>query len=228
MLDGEADVAENLPLFPLGTVLFPGMVLPLHLFEERYRRLMTERRHEDPVFGVELTRRGREVADEPEVHDIGVAASLIGAGEYEDGRWDVIVRGGRRFRIVAGDWSAGYLTGSVEWLEEPPGVPESAALDPLAEQASLLFDRFLRALERTVGEELPRKDLPTRPAERAWALCSRLPVETWERQRLLEISSTAERLEELVATLRREHDLLVNTGIGGSAPHHPGSGFSVN
>ncbi|MFM9108859.1 MAG: LON peptidase substrate-binding domain-containing protein [Chloroflexota bacterium] len=221
-------MVTTLPLFPLGTVLFPGMFLPLHLFEERYRRLMTERRHEEPVFGIVLTRRGREVGEQPEIHDLGVAASLVAAGEYADGRWDVIVMGGRRFRFVGGDWSQGYLTGEIEWLEDAAVADDGATLAALADAAAQQFERFLIALERTFGEELPRKELPADPSERAWALCARLPVETWDKQRLLEAATTADRLTEFIAMTRRERDLLVNTGIGGSAGSHAGLGFSPN
>src|SRR5262245_23460490 len=94
----EAAVVESLPVFPLGTVLFPGMVLPLHIFEDRYRRLMRDRQGAEPIFGVALTSRGQEVGDEAEIHRVGTAASLVGAGRYPDGRWDVVVQGGRRFR----------------------------------------------------------------------------------------------------------------------------------
>ena len=107
---------ERIPLFPLGVVLFPGMLLPLHLFEERYRRLMQVRRGNDPIFGVVLTRQGREVGDQPEVHEVGTAATLLGAGRYPDGRYDIVVRGGRRFRVEEGDWASSYLTASVSWL----------------------------------------------------------------------------------------------------------------
>jgi Lon protease-like protein len=224
----EVLVSESLPLFPLGTVLLPGMYLPLHLFEERYRRLITERRHEDPVFGIVLTRRGREVGDTPEVHPVGVAATLVAAGEYEDGRWDVVVQGGEVFRILDGDWEKGYLTGRIEWIAETPGDDDPERIASLADTASTQFDRFLQALERVVGEELPRKPLPDNPAERAWAIAHRLPVETWDKQRLLEAPTTADRLRDVIAISRRERDLLVNTGIGGTSGHHAGSGFSPN
>jgi Lon protease-like protein len=93
----EATVGEPLPLFPLGTVLFPGMLLPLHVFEERYRTLMRDQQGRDPIFGVVLTSQGREVADTPEIHRVGTAASLVAAGRYPDGRYDLVVRGGRGF-----------------------------------------------------------------------------------------------------------------------------------
>lgn len=221
-------VAELLPLFPLGTVLLPGMYLPLHLFEERYRRLITERRHADPVFGIVLTRRGREVGENPEIHDTGVAATLVAAGEYADGRWDVIVQGGERFRVLNGNWDKGYMTGTIDWLGDPPGEDTPDRIAALADTAAEQFERFLKALERAVGEEVPRQPLPEDPAGRAWAISHRLPVESWDKQRLLESPTTAHRLIDLIAMCRREHDLLVNTGIGGAAGGYAGSGFSPN
>ena len=107
---------ERIPLFPLGVVLFPGMLLPLHLFEERYRRLMQVHQGNDPIFGVVLTRQGREVGDQPQVHEVGTAATLVAAGRYPDGRYDIVVRGGRRFRVEEGDWASSYLTASVSWF----------------------------------------------------------------------------------------------------------------
>jgi hypothetical protein len=70
--------------------------------------------------------------------------------------------------------------------------------------------------------------LPDDPAALAWAVCARLPLDTWERQRLLEQTTTRERLLDLGAVLRRERDLLLATGVGGAAVAHPGVHFSAN
>ena len=218
---------ERLPLFPLGTVLFPGMLLPLHVFEERYRRLMRERAGVDPIFGVVLTRRGREVGDQPEIHDVGTAASLVGAGRYPDGRYDLVVRGGRRFSVAAGDWDRGYLTATVTWLEEEPGLP-SHTLAPLAERVARAYDHFLTTFAQATGLDVPREDLDTEPHALAHSICARLPLDTWERQRLLEDASTTDRLTRLLAILRRERDLLHETGAGGATVAHPGARFSAN
>ena len=100
------------------------MALPLHIFEQRYRTMITRRMNEDPMFGVVLTRSGREVGDQPEVHDVGTAASLLEAIRYDDGRYDIAVRGGRRFNVIGGNWDEGYLTATVEWFPDPdPGSP---------------------------------------------------------------------------------------------------------
>jgi len=215
----------SLPLFPLGTVLFPGMLLPLHIFEERYRRLIGTRYGEEPIFGVVLTKQGREVADEPAIHEIGTAAELVGAGRYPDGRYDLIVRGSRRFRVHGQNWSTGYLTADVEWLEEPPGAPGSPSL---AHQAGLAFEQFLTAFERATGADISRQDLPVDPTELAYALCARIPLDTWERQRLLEQPTTTDRLIHLLAIVRRERDLLLATGAGGATVDRPGLRFTAN
>ena len=220
---------EALPLFPLGTVLFPGMLLPLHIFEERYRALMRDRQGTDPIFGVVLTRHGREVGDTPDIHAVGTAGTLVGAGRYPDGRYDIVVQGGRRFRVRSGDWSRGYLVAEVDWLGEPPGAsPETTELATLAAEAGRLFDRFLDALERVAGVELPREELPADPNELAYLLSARMPLDTWERQGLLEASSDRDRLAEVATILRRERELLVTTGAGGATVAHPGAHLTVN
>lgn len=216
---------ERIPLFPLGTVLFPRMLLPLHLFEERYLRLMEDREGSDPIFGVVLTRQGREVGDRPEVHDVGTAATLVGLGRYPDGRFDAVVRGGRRFRVKVGDWDNGYLSSTVTWLDEPDGT---ADLGPIAARAARAHDEFLVAFERTNGIEVPREGLGDDPAEVAYAICARLPLNTWERQGLLEAASTGDRLNDLLTILRRERTLLEQTGAGGAAVERPGARFLAN
>ena len=222
-------MAEPLPLFPLGTVLFPGMLLPLHVFEERYRAMMRDRQESDPIFGVVLTRQGREVADTPEIYRIGTAATLVAAGRYPDGRYDLVVRGGGRFRVLAEDWGASYLVAEVEWLGEPAGAsPESDELAGLLSEVTRLFERFLDAFELATSTDLPREDLPTGPNDLAYALCARLPLDTWERQRLLEATSDRDRLVDLATILRRERDLLVTTGVGGATVAHPGAHFTAN
>ena len=123
-----ANPPHELPLFPLGTVLFPAAPLPLHIFEERYKRMMADRIDHDPVFGVVLTRMGSEVGDQPSTYGIGTSASLLNLNYLADGCFDLAVVGRRRFRILSGDWNRGYLTARIEWL---PEVPSGASLEQL-------------------------------------------------------------------------------------------------
>lgn len=219
---------QRLPIFPLGTVLFPGMLLPLHLFEERYRRLMRDREGISPIFGVVLTKQGREVADEPEIHRIGTAAELLGAGRYPDGRYDVVVRGERRFRVVAEDWTNGYLIAEVEWLEEETSAENEGEIERLAPRLVRAYGRFLDAFERTTNLVVPREALPSESVALGYAVCQLTPLDSWERQSLLEVESTSVRLERLTSILRRERDLLLETGVGGATVERPGCRFTAN
>ncbi|MDP9365781.1 MAG: LON peptidase substrate-binding domain-containing protein [Chloroflexota bacterium] len=218
---------ERLPLFPLGVVLFPGMLLPLHLFEERYRRLMHDRQGSDPIFGVVLTRHGREVGDRPEIHRVGTAGSLVGAGRYPDGRYDVVLRGGRRFRVEAEDWDAGYLMASVTWLDGPEPAPVEDGARDLAAQVTRAYAAFVDLFAKVANVEVPQDDLGGAPTEVAYAVSARLPLNTWERQALLEEPTTEARLERLLTILRRERTLL-EEGAGGPAVERPGTGFLAN
>jgi Lon protease-like protein len=225
----EITVPVQLPLFPLGTILLPGMMLPLHIFEARYRKLMRERIDEDPVFGVVLTRSGREVGEEPEIHEVGTAATLRQVVPYSDGRFDIAISGGRRFRVVGGDWSQGYLTGTVEWIDgnAGPGMVD-ASLEEHADLARLAFDDYLDVLARSASVEIERQAIEGDPAAVGFAICALMPLPVGEKQRLLEIDETSRMLQELVAMLQRERALLASTGVTGPEIDHPGIGFSTN
>lgn len=160
---------DRLPLFPLHTVLFPGGVLPLHIFEERYRTLIRE----DRDFGVVLIREGREVNSIPEIHQVGTIALREKVEEFEDGRFAVFCRGERRFRVLEVDASAPYLTATVEFLADPEPAPESLT----AALQSYLATRGVDVLIRH-NEEIA--------ATGAWLAGSVLEVEPVKLQRLLE------------------------------------------
>src|SRR6202522_2454777 len=106
-------MAELLPLFPLGTVLYPGMVLPLHIFEERYRQLVRDllERPEPRRFGVIAIRKGRETGIDGvhSLYQIGCTATLRRVERLEDGRFDLVTVGTERFRLKALDQPLPYL-----------------------------------------------------------------------------------------------------------------------
>ena len=224
--DRPAASGVRLPLFPLSSTLFPGIPMPLHIFEERYRQLLRDRESFDPLFGVVLTRSGHEVGDQPEIHDIGTAAELAGIRRYDDGRADVVVRGTRRFRVLAQDWSGSYLVGTIEWLADPP--TDLDALDGLARSAAVGMGRLLGLAAGASGIELPDHDLPSEPTALSYTLSSILWVNSWERQELLELPDTATRLLRLVEIIRREERLLRTTGASGVPIDRPGQRFLPN
>ncbi len=134
----------EIPLFPLRSVLCPGVALPLHIFEERYRLMVNRCIERDEPFGVVLLREGREVGPtRAEVAAVGTTAAIRRAGAYSDGRLEILTVGQQRFRIEDVDnVSEPYLVGRVNLIDEPTGSPELAA-----DRAAEVGQRFLEYLE---------------------------------------------------------------------------------
>ena len=131
-------MSELLPLFPLGAVLYPGMVLPLHIFEDRYRRLIDDllAGPEPRRFGVIAIREGRETGVDgvASLYDICCVAELRDANRHEDGRFDVVTIGTQRFRLRQLDQSQPYFQGEIDLLpEDDPDTAEAIAAVPPAQ-----------------------------------------------------------------------------------------------
>jgi len=214
-------VSARLPVFPLGTVLFPGLVLPLHIFEERYRALV---RHLVALpegapreFGVVAIRAGWEVAPagrpgrfgltagEVTLHEVGCTAELRQVTELADGGFDIVTVGRRRFRLAEVDHSAEpYLTAEVEWLPEPGGPDETA--DLLAARVISVFRQYLgliRPDQQEISEQLPED-----PTVLSHLVAATAALTVDDRQRLLAIDDTAARLRAALRLLNRETALL--------------------
>ena len=135
-------------MFPLGTVLVPSMVLPLHIFEPRYRALVRDCLDGEREFGVVLIERGSEVGGDDVRTDAGTAAGIVEARELPDGRWMVAAVGLRRIRVRAWLPDSPYPRADVvEWPDEPAGA---TANDALATTAAVL--RRVLALKAELGE----------------------------------------------------------------------------
>jgi Lon protease-like protein len=217
-------VDQRLPVFPLGTVLFPGLVLPLHIFEERYRELV---RHLVSLpdgtpreFGVVAIRRGWETlptagpsagpsagpdTSEVSLHEVGCTAELRQVNELPDGRYDIVTVGRRRFRVIDVEAdSTPYLTANVEWLPEPAG--EEAIADLLAPRVLSVFRQYL-SLMRADTEEATEQ-LPDDPTVLSHLVAATTALTLEDRQRLLAASDTAARLRAELRLLSREAALL--------------------
>jgi len=140
----------ELPLFPLHSVLFPGVALPLHIFEERYRSMVGRCIAAGEPFGVVLIKDGREVGDaHVSLAQVGTTAIIRQAGRHPDGRLDIVTVGGRRFRIdELYDDREPYLVGEVEILDEPIGERDEARR--LARRVGSSFMRYLDRLAPTL------------------------------------------------------------------------------
>ncbi|MBM0257972.1 LON peptidase substrate-binding domain-containing protein [Micromonospora sp. 4G55] len=212
-------MTARLPVFPLATVLFPGLVLPLHIFEERYRALV---RHlvglpegAPREFGVVAIQAGWEVAPalgrstpdggDVTLHEVGCTAELRQVTELDDGGFDIVTVGKRRFRIAEVDRSAApYLTAQVEWLPEPGGTDEVAEL--LAARVIAVFRQYL-GLIRPDPEEISEQ-LPEDPTVLSHLVAATAALTVADRQRLLAIDDTATRLRAELRLLNREAALL--------------------
>jgi uncharacterized protein len=203
-------MAELLPLFPLTTVLFPEMLLPLHIFEPRYRLLVKRCMDQDRPFGVLLIRSGPEVGAGVEPYGIGTEAKIMAFSPLSDGRSYIVVRGARRFALEHAIPDAEpYLVGRIRYLDEHEGdgTPERAAV------AIEAYGQYLVAVmavtddergDRAIVDEL--RAIP--PREAAYRIAASLAVDASERQRLLELPTDAERLESERSLLERETTLL--------------------
>jgi Lon protease-like protein len=137
----------NLPLFPLHTVLCPGVALPLHIFEERYKVMVEECLADQNPFGVVLIREGREVGEgDLAVAEVGTLAEIREATRYPDGRFDLVTLGTQRFRLESVRLAPGrFLVGEMEPLSEVLGAADRA--QRLADQVSRRFIRYLELLQ---------------------------------------------------------------------------------
>ena len=202
----------RLPLFPLGTVLFPGLVLPLHVFEERYRLLvreLLELPEDQRRFGVVAIRSGREVGSDGvrALYDVGCVAHLRSAEAHPDGRFDIVSTGTARFRLHGLNASdKAYLTGEVEVLGDGMGAAAEAPLLDRAVRAA--FGAYLRALSVASGESIEPPDLPDDPLVLGYLVAATTALDLDERQRLLAEPDGASRLRAELSLLRREATLL--------------------
>jgi uncharacterized protein len=203
-------MSEMLPLFPLGAVLYPGMLLPLHIFEERYRQLVRDlfARPEPRQFGVIAIRKGRETGIDGvhSLYQIGCTATVRRVDQLEDGRFDVVTVGTQRFRLLALDQTLPYLQGEIELLAEA-GVDQTVAA-PSVHAVRVAFRAYLDALTDRGGATVRIEDLPTEPVLLSFVVAATMVIDLPERQGLLDEPDTVRRLNTERALLARETAML--------------------
>lgn len=202
-------MGERIPLFPLHTILFPHTDLGLHVFEERYRELVSRCLETGEGFGVVLIRQGREVGGPAEPHGTGTYAHIAGYARLPDGRYLLEVEGQRRFRLRSLNGALPHHEATVEWLPEPIGNFSEART--YSEEAESL----LLAYRSRNGDGDTPVNLPIDPVARSYVLASLLKIDPFEKQTLLATDSADERLSRETAILRRELTLLDHLGSRG-------------
>ena len=222
-------MSELLPLFPLGTVLYPGLLMPLHIFEDRYRQLVGDllARPEPRRFGVIAIRKGRETGVDgvSALHKIGCIATLRQVTEHDDGRFDVMTVGTQRFRLLELDESRPYLQGQVDLLAEDSG--DEAAAASAVQSVQVAFRAYLDALAAQGAVRVSVPDLPDEPVLLSYLVASSVIVDLSDRQLLLAEPDALLRLTAERVLLAKETGILRSLGST-PAPHLRNSPYSPN
>ena len=195
MTDHRNGHRRETPMFPLGTVLFPGATLPLHVFEDRYRSLAQRCVNNQERFGVVLIEKGHEVGGGDVRSSVGCLAEILEHRTFPDGRWALLVRGESRFVVD-------------EWLLDDDEVSTDSCMVVLERLAELVTNA------RNAGYEMPVVDpdalaVGVDAEELGYRIAQLTPAGPFDRQRILTRASLAERLElieELVAGLEEVLD----------------------
>jgi uncharacterized protein len=189
-----------IPLFPLpNVVLFPGVFLPLHIFEERYRALTRDALAGDRIIGMTLLRTGFEsdYDGRPPIYPVGCAGVISHSDRLPDGRYNIVLHGLSKFRIVEEMTDGEYRRARVEPLTEVTDAPGLRQIKDLRTRIEGLLLSALKATEVQIPGSLSDEDL-------IHALCQYLQFEPAERQALLECDGTVERARALTEFLEMQ------------------------
>ncbi|MGD8624585.1 MAG: LON peptidase substrate-binding domain-containing protein [Anaerolineae bacterium] len=197
---------SDLALFPLKTVLFPGMVLPLHIFEERYKLMINRCVEQDRPFGVVLIREGSEVGEHAQPYDVGTTTIVAGLSRFEDGRMNIVTIGSDRFRLRGLRHDQPYLVGDAEpWPLTGAGTERvEAQVGPMR----ALLHQYLTLLAQAEGHKINIEEIPNDPRALALLVAITLQLPMPQKQRLLEQPTVLEMLLAERAILRREQLIL--------------------
>ena len=200
----------ELPLFPLNVVLFPGMQLPLHIFEPRYRVMMARCLEADSTFGVALLVEGEEGRPDTIPATVGCSAQIIESLPFPDGRLNLMTVGKRRFKVLSMREQDDYLIGTCEWLDDQaPPLPDADSAEEAfrilrtsirkrAARVRFALKGYLASVARNAHLEtndLESLDVPHDPYSLSMWVASLLTLPNEQKQELLELTSTPARLE---------------------------------
>lgn len=186
-------------MFPLpNLVLFPGIIVPLHIFEERYKLMINGCIDRTELFGLVLLRSGASDESEDAIHRVGVTARVIEVERLDDGRLNILCEGESRFRIYRFTQQMPFWKGAVDVFEDNN---EHHPSESLYDQVAELYRSVAELSAKLSGSERPELSLPESPAALSYMVSYILDIDSEEKQRLLEMTSTVERLRMLVAHL---------------------------
>ncbi len=194
---------KQLAIFPLPLVLLPYELLPLHIFEPRYRKMLDDIEIGKNMFGVTLFEPQEEFIEKPEVGTIGCVAEVREKQTLEDGRSNILTMGVIRYQLVDYiDEGEEYLTGDVEFFEDEKEDEE--ILNPLADEVFELFRRVAKAAHKLSGQqgdfpEIPKAD----PEQLSFLVSAAFNLDNQLKYKMLETRSTSDRLKRLKDILRQ-------------------------
>ena len=199
-----SDDLIELPLFPLNVVLFPGMRLPLHIFEERYKAMIGDCVEQEVPFGVVLIKEGQEAGDPAKPYRVGSAARILRVEHLEEGRMNILTLGEQRFRVVEITQWVPHVAGQVQFLPEELGEDPS----PVVAEVSEDYELFRRNLAGLAGGWNAHAEAPQEPVRLSYSIAAALDLPAPIRQQLLDTHTARERLEQLLPLLKRVNEKL--------------------
>ncbi len=199
---------REIPLFPLQVVLFPGGVLPLHIFEPRYREMVTYCLDTDSEFGVVLINEGTETGGAAGPYRVGTATRILDVSHLPDGRMNIVTAGEYRFEILDVQDELPYLVAQVRLLDDEFALEVAPAVKSLAEESAVLYQTYELLSSLLIFAWQPTEENPEHPLELAYQIGTRLRISLEERQLLLETVQLEELLTREIAILKDENQRL--------------------
>ncbi len=182
---------RTIPMFPLSLVLFPEQILPLHIFEDRYRTMVEEIIDDDREFGVVLIERGSEVGGGDTRKSIGTLAEIIDSEKSNDGRWLLITKGTKRIETSRWLEDSPYPRAEVSFLDEE----EFISFDAQEWLKIVTHMRRVLAILAELGDDVApiSINISEEPLLGSFQMSSILPITPFDSQKLLEVVSVDER-----------------------------------
>ncbi len=190
----------EIPIMPLNAVLFPGMPMPLLIFEDRYIRMLKHCLADDSVFGIVKIKEGDEVGGTAVPCDVGTTASIVGVAEPEESGIEILTVGRQRFRLEAIVSQDPYLVGKVSIIED---IAEPAPA-PLVEDIRLLLQKHLQLVLSLLDQPVAELSIPDNATGLSYMVAAHLMSPNTVRQELLETDHVYLRLERERELLKRE------------------------
>ena len=197
---------KQLPLFPLPLVLLPNEVLPLHIFEPRYRQMLRDIELRRNIFGVTFFESESPDLDRPELGTVGCAAEVRERNTLPDGRSNIVTSGLIRYRLIDyADTGTPYLMGDVEFFEDE--AEDAALVEPVADEVFELFGRVAKAAFKLGGGRGTFPEIPkAEPEPLSFVVTAAFNLDNDVKYRLIEMTSTLERLTKLRGILLQAVD----------------------